>query len=328
MNNCYFPHDSNARNSKKILRLRRSLGAEGYGTYFMLLERLREEQDFTCDADYEMLSYDLRVEAGIIKSVVEDFGLFELNEDRTKFHSVGFDERMDIKDQKSIAGKKGADARWGKKVEKPSGMAQNGTNIAPVIANDVCHDSANGSSSDKEKKSKEKESKENYCSSSQTLPPDGAREEEEFSEEQQKEEILLLFIRRNFRTPEEEYRKMVDYNSVAGRNWNKMTYNQRLATAKLWQQKPSDPKRWPDNILQLWQTMYAEAKSLKASPDVMSSLLSDRLALYIRGDMLDIRCDDILYDFIEKHHLDDFKPIFKSFFATQHVSGIEYEFTI
>lgn len=325
MNNCYFPHDSNARNSKKILRLRRSLGAEGYGTYFMLLERLREEQDFTCDADYEMLSYDLRVEAGIIKSVVEDFGLFELNEDRTKFHSVGFDERMDIKDQKSIAGKKGADARWGKKVENPSGMAQNGTIIAPVMANDVCHNSANGSSSDKENKTKEKESKENYCSSSQTLPPDGAREEEEFSEEEQKEEILSLFVRRNFRTPEEEYQKMVDYNSVAGRNWKSMTFEQRYSTAKLWQQKPQEPTRWPLDILRLWHMIYAKARALSAPTDVKHSLLSDRLSLYIRDDTLTIRCDDALYDFIEKEHLDDFKTILRQFMNQTNTTNLNYE---
>ena len=42
----YFSHDSNARNDIKILRLRRSLGLEGYGIYFCLIEMLREQDDY------------------------------------------------------------------------------------------------------------------------------------------------------------------------------------------------------------------------------------------------------------------------------------------
>lgn len=323
MNNCYFPHDSNARNSKKILRLRRSLGAEGYGTYFMLLERLREEQDFTCDADYEMLSYDLRVEAGIIKSVVEDFGLFELNEDRTKFHSVGFDERMDIKDQKSIAGKKGADARWGKKVENPSGMAQNGTIIAPVMANDVCHDSANGSSSDKEKKSKEKESKENYCSSSQTLPPDGAREEEP-CEEQQKEDIILSLAKKNIPNPISEYQKLVAYNNTGSRNWGKMTYRQRISTAMLWEQKPSGQKRFNENIFCLWSAILRVIDTLMPPSQIRMAVIEDRFNLYINGKTLVVVCLDCLCEYIESH-LEHFKTVIREFLSANNLIQLNYE---
>jgi hypothetical protein len=42
----YFPHYSNARNDAKLIKLRRVLGIEGYGLYFMLLEVLREQTDF------------------------------------------------------------------------------------------------------------------------------------------------------------------------------------------------------------------------------------------------------------------------------------------
>jgi hypothetical protein len=41
----YFPHFCNARHDRKIRRLRKELGVEGYGIYFMLLETLREQQD-------------------------------------------------------------------------------------------------------------------------------------------------------------------------------------------------------------------------------------------------------------------------------------------
>ncbi|MBR1435052.1 MAG: DUF4373 domain-containing protein [Bacteroidales bacterium] len=161
----YFPHDSNARNSKKLLRLRARHGAEGYGAYFMILERLREEDGFVSDADYEMISFDLRVSPEVIKSVVEDFGLFEFSEDGTKFRSAGFDERMEISGVRSAAGKKGAESRWGKgKTENASTMAQNGKNMA----ND---DFANGI---KLNKIKEKEIK--PSSSFLPLPPPSSAE--------------------------------------------------------------------------------------------------------------------------------------------------------
>lgn len=65
MNN-YFSHDSNARNSDKIILLRAQMGAEGYGIYFMILERLREEPTYMSVKDYNMLAFDLRVDSAKI----------------------------------------------------------------------------------------------------------------------------------------------------------------------------------------------------------------------------------------------------------------------
>ena len=114
----YFSHDSNARNSEKMLKLRMELGAEGYGIYFMLLERLRDESDYMSLKDYNMLAFDLRVDSSVIKKVVEDFDLFILTKDSKKFYSESFLRRMEMKDaksqKKSQAGKMGAKARWDK----------------------------------------------------------------------------------------------------------------------------------------------------------------------------------------------------------------------
>ncbi|MBR5159709.1 MAG: DUF4373 domain-containing protein [Bacteroidaceae bacterium] len=113
MASSYFSHDSNARNSKKLLRLRQAHGAAGYGVYFMLLERLREEGGYTSDRDYDMIAYDLREDKALIKSVVEDFGLFEISGDGKQFSSKGFIERMELREIRSQAGRKGASGRWG-----------------------------------------------------------------------------------------------------------------------------------------------------------------------------------------------------------------------
>ena len=154
----YFPHDSNARNSDKLIRLRMRHKAAGYGVYFMILERLREEPEYTSVKDYNMIAFDLREDASLIKSVVEDFGLFVFTDDGKYFYSESFKQRMEIKDEqsrkKAEAGKKGLEKRWG-----------NSKNIANAIENDskaIANATGNDSNKRKEKESKEKESKEKY----------------------------------------------------------------------------------------------------------------------------------------------------------------------
>lgn len=112
----YFSHDSNARNSDKLMKVRMKLGAEGYGIFFMLIERLREEEGYKSTIDYDTLAFDLRVDAGKVKQVVENYDLFKFTEDGKYFYSDSFNERMEMMDAKrkkrAEAGKKGAEKRW------------------------------------------------------------------------------------------------------------------------------------------------------------------------------------------------------------------------
>ena len=75
----YFPHFSNARNDSKVIKLRRVLGVEGYGLYFMLLEILREQTDFKLSlSGVEDLAYEWHTSKEKIISVINDFDLFEI----------------------------------------------------------------------------------------------------------------------------------------------------------------------------------------------------------------------------------------------------------
>jgi hypothetical protein len=107
----YFSHDSNARNDEKIIALRMKHGMEGYGIYFAILERMREEKDYFHVKDYNIIAFDLRVSNSLIKSVVENFGLFQCAEDGSRFYSKSFLERMNAKDKTKLklseAGKSG-----------------------------------------------------------------------------------------------------------------------------------------------------------------------------------------------------------------------------
>ena len=115
----YFSHDSNARNSDKLIKVRMDLGAEGYGIFFMLIERLREEEGYKSTTNYKILEFDLKADSEKIKQVVENYDLFKFTEDGKYFYSDSFNDRMEMMDLKSkklaAAGKRGAEKRWGNK---------------------------------------------------------------------------------------------------------------------------------------------------------------------------------------------------------------------
>lgn len=113
----YFSHDYNARNDEKMIAVRMKHGAEGYGIFFMILEKMRESENYMCIKDYNNIAFDLRVASEKIKSIIEDFELFKFTEEegKTYFFSDSFDRRMiplnNLKKQRSEAGKKSAEKR-------------------------------------------------------------------------------------------------------------------------------------------------------------------------------------------------------------------------
>lgn len=138
----YFSHDSNARNSDKLMRVRMDLGAEGYGIFFMLIERLREEKDYKSVVDYKLLKFDLDVDSEKIKQVVENYDLFKFTEDGKYFYSDSFNERMEMMDvraqQRISKARKAANARWNKDsegTEENKGMLKQCSSNAQAMLN-------------------------------------------------------------------------------------------------------------------------------------------------------------------------------------------------
>ena len=140
----YFSHDSNARNSDKLMKVRMKLGAEGYGIFFMLIERLREEEGYKSTIDYDTLAFDLRVEPEKVKQVVENYDLFKFTEDGKYFYSDSFNERMEKMDvraqQRKSKAKKAAEARWNKQSEDTSNtqtLPKQCSSIAQALLNNA-----------------------------------------------------------------------------------------------------------------------------------------------------------------------------------------------
>lgn len=76
----YFKHSSDSRNKGDIMQLRLKYGMAGYGLYCCLLELLVDYGEEKCCRDYHSLANELCVDEGMVQSVIEDFGLFVLEE--------------------------------------------------------------------------------------------------------------------------------------------------------------------------------------------------------------------------------------------------------
>jgi hypothetical protein len=106
----YFSHDANARNDFKILKIRRSLGLEGYAIYFCLIEMLREQNTYKLPVNsIPDIAFDLHTSDEKIKTIIYSFDLFEIDEN--EFFSVRLLRSMNtynsLKTKLSENGRKG-----------------------------------------------------------------------------------------------------------------------------------------------------------------------------------------------------------------------------
>ena len=105
----YFSHDYNARNDEKIKRLIRKHGMQGYGVFWSIVEDLYNNAN-ALRTDYDGIAYDYRIDINIVKSVIEDFGLFVF--DGNTFGSLSVQKRLDERDSKSVKARESATKRW------------------------------------------------------------------------------------------------------------------------------------------------------------------------------------------------------------------------
>ena len=111
----YFSHDSNARNDQRIIKLRRKYGAEGVGIYWMIVEILREQEEYKLGMDddtVENIAYDLRVDQDKLEDIILHFDLFKkeiIDDGFGFFYSCSLKRRMEkadmIRQKRSYAGK-------------------------------------------------------------------------------------------------------------------------------------------------------------------------------------------------------------------------------
>lgn len=112
----WFRHDSNAKDDPKCVLLIDQLGLEGYGIYWVLVEILREQPEYTYPlALLPSLARRYNTTAEKMKAVVCGYGLFEIRDEKI-FFSESLLRRMEeynlLKAKRKAAGEKGNEARW------------------------------------------------------------------------------------------------------------------------------------------------------------------------------------------------------------------------
>ena len=153
----YFPHDSNARNDERLVNVRMKHGPAGYGVYFMLVERLREDPEYMSVVDYNLIAFDLRIDASLAKSIIRDFGLFAFTVDPERgecFYSESLRQRMARKDE--ITAKRKAASALGVSVRQENREKTKTTETSNQM---VAETQPNGAPNGSEKRTKGKESK-------------------------------------------------------------------------------------------------------------------------------------------------------------------------
>ena len=163
----YFSHDYNARRDPKILALRSVYGAEGYGWWWMLLEILREQENYKLDILQKFAYASLATEMGttqerckeFIKACIEDFELLEC--DGQILWSESMIRRMEWFEEKrkklSERGKKGAAVKHAKTDENVAQAPESAGTSTDLDCLRHGTSTENGSNKRKEKKRKEKE---------------------------------------------------------------------------------------------------------------------------------------------------------------------------
>lgn len=153
----YFPHDSNARNDERLVNVRMKHGPAGYGVYFMLVERLREDPEYMSVVDYNLIAFDLRIDASLAKSIIRDFGLFAFTVDPERgecFYSESLRQRMARKDE--ITAKRKAASALGVSVRQENREKTKTTETSNQM---VAETQPNGAPNGSEKRTKGKGSK-------------------------------------------------------------------------------------------------------------------------------------------------------------------------
>ena len=110
MKKTYFPHDSNARNDIKLIKVRAKYGYEGFGVYFALIELLFSEDNKLCIDDYETLAFGLNCNADILKDIILNFDLFIV--DDNCFYSKRLTNTLDEINKRSLKASENAKKRW------------------------------------------------------------------------------------------------------------------------------------------------------------------------------------------------------------------------
>lgn len=100
-------------NSPEVMRARMEHGMAAYGIYVTLMQLLEEDEDHKLSKDYSMIAYEMRVDVSVVQSVVENFDLFEVEEEYfySKELSDTIEQARKVSEARARAGRAGGAAK-------------------------------------------------------------------------------------------------------------------------------------------------------------------------------------------------------------------------
>ena len=106
--NCIRNNDS-----PEVMRARVKHGIAAYGIYVALMQLLEEDENHKLSKDYSMIAYEMRVDVSVVQSVVEDFDLFEVEEEYfySKELSDTIEQARKVSEARARAGRAGGAAK-------------------------------------------------------------------------------------------------------------------------------------------------------------------------------------------------------------------------
>ena len=92
--NKYVPLFIDNYAEQRSAKLRARMGWAGYGIYLAILQRLRSEKDCVLELDYETLAFSFWTDEDTLRTIIEDFGLFTIDREKTQFSSPLLEEML------------------------------------------------------------------------------------------------------------------------------------------------------------------------------------------------------------------------------------------
>lgn len=114
----FFDHDIYARDDEKIIELMSEFGWEGYGLFWGIIENLCKVEALNLQCKWKAIAYNLRTSEEIIRHIVCDFGLFEIDEKENTFNNVRISNKFMKVIEISAKRSKSARKRWDESVKE------------------------------------------------------------------------------------------------------------------------------------------------------------------------------------------------------------------
>lgn len=254
MKDCfYFPHDFNARNDPKLQKVLMELGHEGKSVYWDLIEILYEQGGYLNKTEIKLLGFSLRTDPFLIQNLIDNFDLFE--QDENKFWSKSVLVRIEIREEKRNKNKEN-----GKKGGRPPAKKENPVKVNNVELEPEFNETQKtekkpfgfkNKTENNQRKGKERKEKESKVNNISPISPQGENGESDFFQkdfaepEIKKHDPLTIPVEQVVKI----FNEQKNLKNISGLN-----FTRRKKIVDRWNEKPD---------LEFWKKVIEKANTVK-----------------------------------------------------------------